>query len=123
MDCSPERYKYQVAMRGLEGVQKIMGDQHKVSVGPAKVHLLRPDHHRVTYCRVDSFELNECVTRNPAHVTCKWCARRFAPWYFKLTYVFRIGLGLPLFALAWLGEKANDALFWLRAKTWAPYRK
>lgn len=93
----------------------------EVDMKQSPVHLLRPDASREAYCGVNT--LNVLVTRNPAHVTCKHCSRRFAPWYFKLTYVPRLLLGFPLLVMAFLGEKSQTALFWLHAKTWAPYRK
>jgi hypothetical protein len=120
--CDPERYKYQVAMRGLEGVQSLMGDQHKVSVGPVKTHLLRPEHHRFTWCGIDSVLFDECVTRNPEIVTCKHCKRRHAPWYWKLTYIFRL-LAVPLAVLGLVGAYCTEISEWVARHTWAPLRK
>lgn len=120
--CNPEQYYYEVQKRGLEGVQSLMGEQHKVSVGPAKVHLLREDHHRLTYCLIDSVDRDECVTRNPANATCKHCKRRHAPWYWKLTYLFRL-MFLPLALLGIVGAYCVEIVEWVNRHTWAPTRK
>lgn len=118
--CNPEQYYYEVEKRGLDGVKNLMGEQHKVSVGPVKVHLLRPDHHRLTYCRMDSFDHDELVTRNYDRATGKHCKRRHTPWYFRLTYVPRVLIGLPLYVIGRVGMRAWDGYQWIVRHTWAP---
>lgn len=119
--CEPEQYFYQVEKRKLHNVAKLMGKEHHVTtVKPDICHLLRPEFHRNTYCGRDAFVHNLLVTRNEDNATCRACLKKHTPLSFKLTYVFRLLLGVPLYFIGRAGVAAWNAHGWITRHTWAP---